>query len=371
MLITSSASEQTCIIDSLEFLITRARTYRQLPPVQPTAAPTPPPEPPRALPNDSTACRTLVTNSFFTIPPPAKDVRDTPTAGLTSNLERPLLSADANEIPLRQEPAVEPPSNPDHPSPAADVPSDNKRATEDSVEAPRRKRVKKDREPRQLVDLSLDLTEKIPVPTLVDRRNDFHQQLLDMVLPITRDRIKENVRFSTLEAVQVTNFLFEDIVGRAAYNRAAEIVNFYRSHRQSPDLVAAARATVLADTTTVPDAVRAFCHSFAERKKDNLTNPSYKDFLKHNAGIKMWHRWDELRQLAKAKDPGLVQFLNSQGLFTSQGADYRTLVTKYLMTALDIPSLVSDCQQAHGLVIMAEHFGNAVTLLLPGSTHRR
>lgn len=150
----------------------------------------------------------------------------------------------------------------------------------------------------QLVELELGLDERVLVTTLVSRRDDFRAQVLQLRMEITRDLIPETASFSELEAIQVTNFFFTDVMGLAAYNRAADIVNFYQAKGQSADVRVAARASSLADQNTYPAAVRAFYSSFAEWKKEDATNINYTGFLKHVASIKMWYRWDALRQLA-------------------------------------------------------------------------
>lgn len=328
-------SEQIYIVDALELFINRVRSYRKLPrPQTLTPTSTPPPNSPSVRPNTSLPS-TNSSHNPAQIPPvgtPSADKGDT----------RPS-SAD-------------PPRNP-------------KRAREESEGAPRKKRVKREREPTQLVELELGLDERVPVTTLVSRRDDFCAQVLQLRMEITRDLIPETASFSELQAIQVTNFFFTDVMGLAAYNRAADIVNFYRTKGQSADVRVAARASSLADQDTYPAAVRAFYSSFAEWKKEDATNINYTGFLKHVASIKMWYRWDALRQLAIQKDPALIQFLNDHGYFTSKGKDYRTLVNDYLIAALEKPSLVSDCQTAYGLVQMADLFGPAVTLLLPGNAH--
>lgn len=329
----SSLSEQTYIIDSLEFLVTRVRSCRKLPQRHIfTPAATPPPDPAQQL---------LPSTTTSNDPAP-----------------RPPLPAPTADEGAPRTPPAEPPSS-------------TKRRAGESDGAPRKKRVKREREPKQLVELELGLNEGVPVPTLVSRRDAFRAQVLELRIHITRDLIPETTSFSELEAIQVTNFFFTEVMGLAAYNRAADIVNFYRSHRQGADVQVAARASSLSEVKRLPDAVRAFYSSFAEWKKEDLTNLSYKDFLKHVASIKMWYKWDALRQLAIQKDPAIIQFLNEQGYFTSPGKDYRTLVNDYLITALDKPTLASDCQSAHGLVQMVECFGPAVTLLLPGNAHRK
>jgi len=269
MLDHSSLSEQTYIIDSLEFLITRVRSCRKLPQRHfrtPTVNPPPDPAQQQLLPTTS--------------------------ASHDQAQKAPLATPTADEG-ARGTPSTNPPSS-------------TKRPTKESDGAPRKKRVKREREPKQLVELELDLDEGVPVPTLVSRRDDFRAQVLQLRIQITRDLIPETTSFSKLEAIQVTNFFFTEVMGLAAYNRAADIVNFYRSHRQSVDVQVVARAACLADVKTLPDAVRAFYSSFAEWKKEDLTNPSYTDFLKHVTSIKMWHRWDALRQLAIQKDPAII-----------------------------------------------------------------
>lgn len=230
------------------------------------------------------------------------------------------------------------------------------------------------RESKELVELELALDEQVAVTDLVSRRDDFYNRLLQLEVQHTRDFSTETVSFTAEEAITITNFFFSDVMGTQAYNRVAEIINFYtRKDDIGIDTQAAARASVLAKDANVPLAIREFYSTFSDIKRGqtyHIKDISYAGFLKHNARINMWSSWNSLRQLASQKDPDIIRFLNHQGYRISKGKDYRTMVNEYLGNALQV-NVSSETQSAFGLAHLAEHFGPAITLLLPPNAHVR
>jgi hypothetical protein len=361
----SSPPEQNHVLDSLEFFITRARTYNRLPPRKlPVSATTPPPDSPP-----------------HTDDPGTLSGKDAPASNTPANILKRPAGADGpgndlliehtssvgstNTATTQAHRTILPAASPT--SPPAPTTS-----TEEAGAPPRKKRAtSRRREPRTLVDLSLALNEGVPVPTLVSRRDSFRRRVLDLQMSVTRDRIPETKKFSELEAIQITNFFFNEVMGIGAYNRAAAIVNFYSAHKESEDARSAARAEDLLSRPDCPKAMRAFYKSFVDWKQRDLTDPAYKGFRHHVSSIQMWRHWNSLRQLAEAKDPDLIEFLTANGYRTSPGKDWKSLVNDHIATALEKPQLPGELQTAIGLVKMAEHFGSAVTLLMPSNADRK
>lgn len=155
-------------------------------------------------------------------------------------------------------------------------------------EGPRKKKTRSDCEPKKLVELDLALDNDVPLDALITRRQQFFNEVSRLRMDIiSRDNPHETVSFVEEDVMKITNFLFTDVMGAVAYNRAADIVNFYCTRQHDENKLVESRGAEITDQANCPAALRKFCSSFIELKKQEVVNSNYADFVKQTMSIEV------------------------------------------------------------------------------------
>jgi len=218
----------------------------------------------------------------------------------------------------------------------------------------------------------LPLSKVVTVETLADRQHAFQRDLRERgAIEVTKDFKKQAMQFAPEEIIALSNFFFTEMISPATVTRISKIVQHHNRSITRPQAdIDIDLADKLATDVAVPASVREFAsqyrtvrlHSGQDQGRD------YKAFFKGLDRLKLYRQWQELRRLAKEKDPGLVAFLSSRGYVTSRGVGYMKLVKKLLSNSLrkfTARKLQNYCQGSQGISYLVDTFGQGVLLAIP------
>jgi hypothetical protein len=121
-------------------------------------------------------------------------------------------------------------------------------------------------QPRNLNTLTLALSDETGLQELNQAQQTFYRAIRDLVPSVRRHNRAIVQPFSDNEAVDITNFFFSEVMGKAALGRLNSLISYYTAGGETdPDAGAAARAAALThsrETTYGP--LREFYQSFSK-----------------------------------------------------------------------------------------------------------
>jgi hypothetical protein len=227
-----------------------------------------------------------------------------------------------------------------------------------------------------LTPLVLDLTPAIAHQHLEQVRDTFRSELSLAVATVKKNNRIVQDSFTAQEAADITNFFFDEVMGKPALSRLTALVKFYNTAKLSniTHMSVVARAERLAQERNNSLALTSFYQSFSRVLRNQVAaKSSYDYFLRTIDELALYYAYEQLINPQAREDQILGAHLSQLELTTSHGRGWSSVIRKYLQTQLQVsPAYLSDtCQLGHGSANLVARFGSGVLTLLPPKSSLR
>jgi hypothetical protein len=225
--------------------------------------------------------------------------------------------------------------------------------------------------------VTIDLSQDADVTVVKRGATAFLKVIMDMTQTITRDNRDIKKKFTSVEARDITNFFFVEMMGPNAFTRLQSLVQGYSSARgDGTDRGAATRALAAAQIP-LPEKLENVTRFFTTYAHTEYSKEPSNTALAHlhqlQLHMDLLAQFNELRVLAAAQDPTLMDWLYQSNYRTSRGVSRQTLILNYLADQIGIKTTVlqNHCQVAVGVTQLVEKFGKGILAILPPGSMRK
>ncbi len=228
----------------------------------------------------------------------------------------------------------------------------------------------------ELAKMTLGVTPEFDIPTVTALRDEFCQAVSKLRMTIMKNKkMYKNQRFKAEEVAEITNLFFSELMGSKGLNRVASIVRQYQIKEEGEGHRGAGqKAHILADDTSIPQAVRWYFGAFSEVESKKLSQQSALfAFYQMQANLTLLQRFNLLREEVASPDSEVRDFLRAQGFQTARSIRWVSVVVQYIMHSLEISKneVWNTSQAALSLQELAREFGNGILPLIPSTSVRR
>lgn len=223
--------------------------------------------------------------------------------------------------------------------------------------------------------ITLDLSSDGNRTTLAAAQNGFYQDLQSLHVQVKIDNKLKTCSFTEEEAIAITNFFFDDVMGSKAYTRLQRFIKIYTTLSQDgTNQRTVTRAELAACDAALPLQIRKFFSTFAraQQTKSNQ-NPELAAFRHVQLAMELLQEYNSLREAARKKDKDLIESLLRAGWKPARGVSWTSVVIKCLASEVGMTTtaLQNICQSAQGVQTLADHFGAGIICVLPPNTMTR
>ncbi len=219
--------------------------------------------------------------------------------------------------------------------------------------------------------LTLPMSSRVGVEQLSIIRDEYYRSLMNSKFNVRKNNKLQDESFSDVDAVQMTNLFFNDLIGPEALKRIANIIKHYNR----PDNGVARRAEKLSYAADIPlEEVREFFHAYSKAQRaQNGTGSVFFKMQRTVWGLELLQHLTRLRQMARDKHPDLLMFLRDRNYHPERGVSWVSVVLRFLAESLvlDRIALRNTFQAAYGTAELVEHYGLGIIPILPSNASKK
>jgi hypothetical protein len=230
-------------------------------------------------------------------------------------------------------------------------------------------RKRKQRKELVLSGSLLGITDDVSSLTMKERRDEFHKYLsrVEIRQVINKTTVVEG--FTAEQAVELTNFFFDQIMGPNGLSHVASLISYYATHPPGePDQGLAGRASELAAGDDKPLAVRHFFGTVSRQQALAQSNSTLFKMLQQNVvNLQVLGVLNDLKERANKKDPELCDYLRRMKEEPGRGKGWTSCLINHLTSTLGItPNAFSSLTAAaQGAQCLVSELCEGVLCLLP------
>lgn len=230
---------------------------------------------------------------------------------------------------------------------------------------------------KKLLPIMLDISDDWNVDNITAARDKFFAAIHGLTVEMKKNNKNIIKEITEEEAVDITNFFFNQIMGKPAYNRLSSLVRSYNEHDDGePDKGISERADEAAKNTKHAT-LKYFFTTMGAVTRAGRPNNSIIQQIYHlhvlkdlaEAYMKLIAEVSTKKQTAvgKEKRKRLLEELESQGYGTDVGQGWKTAVNKYICDKLGYTQTILSNKLQSGKVVQAlvDEFGTGIVPVIP------
>jgi hypothetical protein len=217
----------------------------------------------------------------------------------------------------------------------------------------------------------LGITDDVLPLTMKERRDEFHRYLGRVEVKQVINKTTVVKGFTLKQAVELTNFFFDQIIGPSGLFYITSLISYYTTHQPGdPDQGLAGRASELAAGDDKLLTVRQFFSTVSWQQALAQSNSTLFKMLQQNVvNLQVLSLLNDLKERVNQKDSELCNYLRRMKEKPGQGKEWTSCLINHLTSTLSIlnnafSSLTVVAQGAQCLV--SELCKGVLCLLLKG-----
>jgi hypothetical protein len=215
----------------------------------------------------------------------------------------------------------------------------------------------------------LGITDDVSPSTMKERRDEFHRYLgrVEVKQVINKTTVVEG--FTPEQAVELTNFFFDQVMGPSGLSHVAGLISYYTTHQPGePDQGLAGRASELAAGDDKPLAVRQFFGTVSRQQALAQSNSTLFKMLQQNVvNLQVLGLLNDLKERVNKKDTELCNYLRRMKEKPGRGKGWTSCLINHLTSTLGISNnaFSSLTAVAQGAQCLVSELCEGVLCLLP------
>jgi len=229
----------------------------------------------------------------------------------------------------------------------------------------------------KLLPITLDISNDWNVDSITAARDNFFAAVHGLTVKMKKNNKKIIKKITEEEAIDITNFFFNQVMGKPAYNRLSSLVRSYNEHDDGePDKGLSERADEAAKNTKHATLKHFFTTmgavTRASRPNNSIIQQIYhlhmlKDLAEAYMKLIVEVSTEKPTAMGKEKKKRLLEEFESQGYGTDIGQGWKTAVNKYICDKLGYTQTILSNKVQSGKVVqtLVDEFGTGIVPVIP------